>query len=236
MDAIRVRHYSRRTEETYLHWIKRYIYFHNKRHPEEMAEREVAAFLTYLAVQKNVAASTQNIALNALVFMYRHVLDHPLKDIHGLVRAKKPQKLPVVLTQIEVAKVLSKLNGVHWLIACLQYGSGLRLIESVRLRVMDIDFDRRAIFVRNGKGGKDRVVTLADEVIKPIQRHLETVITLHERDLQEGLVVSICRMLWPVSTQPPTGSGNGSIYFLHQHGVSIRVPGLNGVIISTKAV
>ncbi|MEW8052473.1 MAG: integron integrase [Candidatus Thiodiazotropha sp.] len=186
IDAIRVRHYSRRTEETYLHWIKRYIYFHNKRHPEEMAEREVAAFLTYLAVQKNVAASTQNIALNALVFMYRHVLDHPLKDIHGLVRAKKPQKLPVVLTQIEVAKVLSKLNGVHWLIACLQYGSGLRLIESVRLRVMDIDFDRRAIFVRNGKGGKDRVVTLADEVIKPIQRHLETVITLHERDLQEG--------------------------------------------------
>ncbi|MEW8098486.1 MAG: integron integrase [Candidatus Thiodiazotropha endolucinida] len=186
IDAIRVRHYSRRTEETYLHWIKRYIYFHNKRHPEEMAEREVAAFLTYLTVQKNVAASTQNIALNALVFMYRHVLDHPLKDIHGLVRAKKPQKLPVVLTQIEVAKVLSKLNGVHWLIACLQYGSGLRLIESVRLRVMDIDFDRRAIFVRNGKGGKDRVVTLADEVIKPIQRHLETVITLHERDLQEG--------------------------------------------------
>ncbi|MFI0458991.1 MAG: integron integrase [Candidatus Thiodiazotropha endolucinida] len=186
IDAIRVRHYSRRTEETYLHWIKRYIYFHNKRHPEEMAEREVAAFLTYLAVQKNVAASTQNIALNALVFMYRHVLDHPLKDIHGLVRAKKPQKLPVVLTQIEVAKVLSKLNGVHWPIACLQYGSGLRLIESVRLRVMDIDFDRRAIFVRNGKGGKDRVVTLADEVIKPIQRHLETVITLHERDLQEG--------------------------------------------------
>ncbi|WP_369160495.1 integron integrase [Candidatus Thiodiazotropha sp. LNASS1] len=186
IDAIRVRHYSRRTEETYLHWIKRYIYFHNKRHPEEMAEREVAAFLTYLAVQKNVAASTQNIALNALVFMYRHVLDHPLKDIHGLVRAKKPQKLPVVLTQIEVAKVLSKLNGVHWLIACLQYGSGLRLIESVRLRVMDIDFDRRAIFVRNGKGGKDRVVTLADEVVKPIQRHLETVLTLHERDLQEG--------------------------------------------------
>ncbi|MCU7942772.1 MAG: integron integrase [Candidatus Thiodiazotropha sp. (ex Cardiolucina cf. quadrata)] len=186
IDAIRVRHYSRRTEETYLHWIKRYIYFHNKRHPEEMAEREVAAFLTYLAVQKNVAASTQNIALNALVFMYRHVLDHPLKDIHGLVRAKKPQKLPVVLTQIEVAKILSKLNGVHWLVACLQYGSGLRLIESVRLRVMDIDFDRRAIYVRNGKGGKDRVVTLADEVIKPIQRHLETVRTLHERDLHEG--------------------------------------------------
>ncbi|MCU7858447.1 MAG: phage integrase N-terminal SAM-like domain-containing protein, partial [Candidatus Thiodiazotropha sp. (ex Lucinoma kastoroae)] len=103
INAIRVRHYSRRTEETYLHWIKRYIYFHHKRHPQEMAEREVAAFLTDLAVQRNVAANTQNIALNALVFMYRHVLDQPLNEIHGLVRAKKPQKLPVVLTQVEVA-------------------------------------------------------------------------------------------------------------------------------------
>ncbi|MCU7853430.1 MAG: integron integrase [Candidatus Thiodiazotropha sp. (ex Monitilora ramsayi)] len=186
INAVRVRHYSRRTEDTYLHWIKRFIFFHNKRHPETMAEREVAAFLTYLAVKKNVAASTQNIALNALVFMYRHVLDRPLNNIQGLVRAKKPQKLPVVLTQVEVAKILSKLTGQHWLIACLQYGSGLRLIESVRLRVMDIDFDRRAIYVRNGKGGKDRVVTLADEVIQPIKRHLETVRTLHERDLQAG--------------------------------------------------
>lgn len=121
INAIRVRHYSRRTEETYLHWIKRYIYFHHKRHPQEMAEREVAAFLTDLAVQRNVAANTQNIALNALVFMYRHVLDQPLNEIHGLVRAKKPQKLPVVLTQVEVAKILSRLNGLHWLIACLQY-------------------------------------------------------------------------------------------------------------------
>lgn len=153
-----------------------------------MAEHEVAAFLTDLAVRRNVAANTQNIALNALVFMYRHVLDQPLNEIHGLVRAKKPQKLPVVLTQVEVAKILSKLNGLHWLIiACVQYGSGLRLIESVRLRVMDLDFDHKAIFVRNGKGGKDRVVTLADEIIQPLQRHLDTVRTLHERDLGEGL-------------------------------------------------
>jgi len=183
---IRVRHYSRRTEETYLHWIKRFILFHNKRHPQAMGEREVAQFLTALAVKRNVAANTQNLALNALVFLYRHVLDRPLNEIHGVVRAKKPQRLPVVLTQQEVAKVLSKLKGQHWLVGCLQYGSGLRLIESVRLRVMDLDFDRRAIYVRNGKGGKDRVVTLADEIITPLQRHLEAVRTLHERDLREG--------------------------------------------------
>jgi integron integrase len=186
VNQIRVRHYSIRTEETYLHWIKRYIYFHKKRHPKEMAEKEVGQFLTDLAVRGNVAASTQSIALNALVFLYRHVLHQPLKEINGVVRAKKPKRLPVVLTQKEVAKVLSNLKGVYWLIACLQYGSGLRLIESVRLRVMDLDFDRRAIYVRSGKGDKDRVVTLADEIITPLQRHLEIVRTLHERDLADG--------------------------------------------------
>jgi integron integrase len=186
VNKIRVLHYSRRTEDSYLHWIKRFILFHNKRHPLEMGESEVGQFLTDLAVRRNVSASTQNIALNALVFLYRQVLDRPLQEIRGVVRAKKPQRLPVVLTTGEVAKVLANLNGLYWLIACLQYGSGLRLIESVRLRVLDLDFDRRAIYVRNGKGGKDRVVTLADELIPPLQRHLETVRTLHERDLCEG--------------------------------------------------
>ncbi|MCU7921744.1 MAG: integron integrase [Candidatus Thiodiazotropha sp. (ex Dulcina madagascariensis)] len=186
VNQIRVRHYSRRTEDTYLHWIRRFIFFHNKRHPSEMGEREVGQFLSDLAVRRNVAANTQNIALNALVFMCRHVLDRPLNEIHGVVRAKKPQRLPVVLTQKEVAKVLVNLKGPYWLIACLQYGSGLRLIESVRLRVLDLDFDRRAIYVRNGKGGKDRVVTLADAIITPLQRHLEIVRTLHERDLADG--------------------------------------------------
>jgi integron integrase len=186
VNAIRVLHYSRRTEETYLHWIRRFIFFHNKRHPKEMGEREVGKFLTDLAVRGNVAASTQNIALNALVFLYRHVLKQPLNEIHGVVRAKKPQRLPVVLTSREVAKVLANLSGVYWIIACLQYGSGLRLIESVRLRVQDLDFDRRAIYVRNGKGGKDRVVTLADEIVIPLQRHLETIRTLHERDVSDG--------------------------------------------------
>ncbi|MEW8333637.1 MAG: integron integrase [Candidatus Thiodiazotropha sp.] len=186
VNQIRVRHYSRRTEETYLHWIKRYIFYHNKRHPNEMGERQVAQFLTYLAVHGNVAASTQNIALNALVFMYRHVLERPLDHINGIVRAKKPQRLPVVLTQQEVSRLLSNMKGQSWLIACLLYGSGLRLIESLRLRVLDLDFDRKAIYVRNGKGGKDRIVTLADEIITPLKRHLENVRTLHERDLAEG--------------------------------------------------
>lgn len=186
INAIRVLHYSRRTEDTYLHWIKRFIFFHNKRHPSEMGEKEVGRFLTDLAVRQNVSASTQNIALNALVFLYRHVLNRPLSEIQGVVRAKKPQRLPVALTTNEVAKLLANLNGLHWLIACLQYGSGLRLIESVRLRVLDLDFDRRAIYVRNGKGGKDRVVTLADEIVTPLRRHLETVRTLHERDLRDG--------------------------------------------------
>jgi integron integrase len=151
-----------------------------------MGEREVAQFLTDLAVRGNVAAATQNIALNALVFMYRHVLDRPLQEINGVVRAKKPQRLPVVLTRDEVSRILSRLKGQYWLIACLQYGSGLRLIESVRLRVMDLDFEHRAVYVRNGKGGKDRVVTLADELISPLRRHLEVVRTQHERDLAEG--------------------------------------------------
>lgn len=186
VNQIRVRHYSRRTEETYLHWIKRYIRFHNKRHPAEMGEKEVAKFLTDLAVKRNVAANTQGIALNALVFLYRHVIGTPLGDIHGIVRSKKPQRLPTVLTRKEIAQILGRLKGQYWLIACLQYGSGLRLIESVRLRTMDFEFDKRAVYVRNGKGGKDRVVTMADEIIVPLQRHLEVVRTLHERDLADG--------------------------------------------------
>ncbi len=184
--AIRVRHYSYSTEKTYLDWIRRFIFFHKKRHPAEMAEPEVAAFLSHLAVTRNVAASTQNQALNALVFVYKNVLERPLQEINGVVRAKKPQKLPVVLTVEEVGEVLGGLSGVVWLIVCLQYGSGLRLKESVRLRVKDIEFAHRAIIVRDGKGGKDRVVTLSDEIIVPLQRHLENRKTLFEQDIQQG--------------------------------------------------
>lgn len=185
-EAIRIRHYSIRTEETYVHWIKRYIFFHGKRHPAEMGEREVAAFLSDLAVTRNVAPATQNQALNALVFLYKAVLDRPLGEFHGLVRARRAPRLPVVLTREEVAAVVGRLKGHYWLIACLQYGSGLRLMESVRLRVKDLDFEHRAIYVRNGKGGKDRVVTLPDELLTPLRRHLTGRRTLFERDTAEG--------------------------------------------------
>ena len=144
-DAIRTRHYSIRTEQAYLDWTRRFILFHHKRHPRDMGESEVCAFLTHLAVDRNVAASTQNQALNALVFTYKVVLQQPLGEIVGAVRAKKPQRLPVVLTQTEVKQVLGELNGHHWLACCLLYGSGLRLMECVRLRVQDLDFDRRAV-------------------------------------------------------------------------------------------
>ncbi len=183
---IRVRHYSIRTEQAYLSWIKQFIVYHGKRHPAELGDKEVGAFLTYLAQQRNVAAATQNQALNALVFLYRHVLEKPLGELQEVVRAKKPKRLPVVLSQQEVSRLLSHLTEVHWLIGCLMYGSGLRLMECVRLRVKDIEFAHRAIFVRDGKGGKDRVVTLADELLKPLSRHLETVKTLHARDAADG--------------------------------------------------
>jgi len=186
-EAIRVRHFSIRTEEAYVHWIKRFILFHGKRHPTQMGEPEVAAFLTHLAVEGQVASATQNQALNALVFLYRKVLDRPLGACTGIVRAKHLPRVPVVLTATEVASVLQKLKGVYWLIGCLQYGSGLRLLESVRLRVKDLDFDHRAVLVRDGKGGKDRVVTLPDELVVPLERHLGNRRTLFERDCSEGL-------------------------------------------------
>jgi len=186
-EAIRVRHLSIRTEEAYVHWVKRFIFFHAKRHPREMGEREVAAFLSHLAVEGQVASSTQNQALNALVFLYRNVLERPLGDCAGIVRAKRPQRIPTVLTPAEVARLLRELKGVYWLIGCLQYGSGLRLLESVRLRIKDLDFDHRALLVRDGKGGKDRVVTLPDELVVPLERHLANRRTGFERDCALGV-------------------------------------------------
>jgi integron integrase len=184
--AIRVRHYSLRTEHTYLEWIVRFIRFHHHRHPREMGEAEVGAFLSYLAVDLRVAASTQNQALNALNFLYKAVLERPLGELHGVVRAKRPQRLPVVLTQDEVRRLLREVDGSHWLVACLLYGSGLRLMEATRLRVKDLDFHHRAMVVRDGKGGKDRVVTLPDELFVPLRRHLQAVKLVHEKDLGDG--------------------------------------------------
>ena len=184
--AIRVRHYSIRTEEAYVYWTRRFILFHGKRHPLQLGERDVAAFLSDLASFGRVSPATQNQALNALVFLYRVVLERPLGDLVNVVRAKPRLQLPVVLTVAEVSRLLAALREPMWLVACLQYGSGLRLLESLRLRVKDLDIPHRAILVRNGKGAKDRVVTLPDELIVPLERHLATRQTLFERDLAAG--------------------------------------------------
>jgi len=221
--AVRVRHYSIRTEKTYLHWIKRYILFHGKRHPSEMRETEVAEFLSHLAISRRVSASTQNQALNALVFLYRVVLERPLESIEGIVRAKRPQRLPVVLDPGEVRRILTCLEGAHWLAACLMYGSGLRLMECLRLRVMDIDFSHRAIIVRHGKGGKDRVVTLPDDLIQPLQRHLHSVKLVHEKDLADGYGEFRSPTHSRESTPMLRRSGDGNTCFRHPHVARIRL-------------
>ena len=184
-DSIRLRHYSRATEKTYVAWVKRFILYHDKRHPGNMGAKEVTDFLSHLALQRNVSPSTQNQAFNALMYLYRHVLKTPIEDLSA-VRAKKKQKIPVVLTKSEIRDVLKELSGKNWLAACLMYGSGLRLMECLRLRVMNLDFDHRAICIHNGKGGKDRVVTLPDQVIKPLKLHLEQVKLAHEKDIADG--------------------------------------------------
>ncbi len=183
---LRVRHYSLRTEEAYVQWIRRFILFHNKRHPREMAETDINAFLSYLAVERNVAASTQNQALNALLFLYKKVLQVELGFIGDLVRAKRPRKLPVVLTRSEVRAILSHLSGTTWLMASLLYGTGMRLMECLRLRVKDIDFSYHQILVRDGKGKKDRVTMLPQNLKKPLQEHIDRAQQLHEEDLTEG--------------------------------------------------
>jgi len=184
--AIRIRHYSIRTEQAYLGWIKQFILFHNKRHPAEMSAFEITAFLNHLASERRVSASTQNQALNALVFLYKAVLDKPVNELEGLVRAKRAKRLPVVLTTEEVIRLLSQLKEAQWLMASLLYGSGLRLLECLRLRVKDLDFQHRAICVRAGKGNKDRITTLSDELIPYLHRHLALVREIHCQDLAEG--------------------------------------------------
>jgi len=185
--AIRTRHYSYRTEKAYVHWIKRFIFYHNKRHPAEMGEAEIAAFLSSLASESHVSASTQNQALNALLFLYHEVLEKKIGLIEGVVRAKRPRRLPVVLTKEEVKKVLDCLSGTTWLMAMILYGAGLRLMECCRLRVKDIDFSRNQIVVRAGKGDKDRYTMLPAAIKEPLLRHLQAVKRQHEEDLRMGL-------------------------------------------------
>jgi site-specific recombinase XerD len=174
-DAVRARHYSRRTEEAYIAWIRRYILFHCKRHPAEMGAAELTQFLTSLAVQGKVAASTQNQALSALLFLYREVLGHEVPWLDDLVYAKRPRRLPVVLTRDEVRALLGHLQGVPRLMALLLYGAGLRVLECARLRVKDIDFSQNQIVVRAGKGDRDRVTMLAATVKADLARHLDSV-------------------------------------------------------------
>lgn len=185
-DSLRVRHLSLRTEKAYLHWVRRYILFHGKRHPLEMGETEVNAFLTYLAVERQVSPSTQTQALCALVFLYRTVLDRDLGELEGLIRAKRRRHLPVVLTREEVKSVLAQLRDTDHLFFALLYGTGMRLSEGLRLRVKDVDLSMSQITVRDGKGGKDRMTVLPESLKPPILSHLRGVKRLHEQDLKGG--------------------------------------------------
>src|SRR6266705_2552528 len=185
-DVIRRKHFSIRTEQAYVDWIRRFILFHGKRHPSEMAEAEVTEFLTYLAREGNVAASTQNQALSALLFLYKEVLKQEIGWLEGVERAKGPARLPVVLTKEEVRKLFVHLHGTPRLMAGLLYGSGLRLMECVRLRVKDIDFALAQITVRDAKGGKDRVTMLPINLSEPLRRHLLRMKAQHEQDLEDG--------------------------------------------------
>jgi len=185
-EIMRLKHMSHRTEETYLYWIKQFILFHNKRNPEFMSALEIRAYLSYLATDRDVSASTQNLALNSIIFLYNQVLKKEIGSLKEIERAKRPKRLPTVFSQKEVLIILSVMKETPQLVAGLLYGSGLRLMECLRLRIQDIDFDRDQILVRSGKGDKDRVTLLPQRLKEPLQNHLKWVKHLHERDLDQG--------------------------------------------------
>ena len=184
--AIRVRHYSTSTEKTYCYWIRFFIRFHNMRHPRDMGGDEINAFLNFLAIERSVSPATQSQALNAIVFLYSKVLEIDLGHFDNFARAKPRQRLPVVFTHEEALQVLSHLEGKYWLMASLLYGCGLRISECLRLRVKDIEFSRRSIYVRDGKGGKDWVTVLPDSLVEPLTLQLDHVKNVHNFDLKEG--------------------------------------------------
>ncbi|AVZ79472.1 integron integrase [Zoogloeaceae bacteirum Par-f-2] len=186
-ERLRFKHYSIRTEHQYVQWVRRFILFHGKRHPAEMGAKEVEAFLTHLAVQGQVAAATQNQALSALLFLYREVLGQDLPWLDQVVRAKRPARLPVVLSRQEVGRVLEHMDGVYGLMARLLYGTGMRLMECVRLRVKDVDFERGEILVRDGKGAKDRVTMLPLSLVPLLQAHLQKRRRVYELDREQGM-------------------------------------------------
>src|SRR6267378_1165667 len=186
--AIRTRHYSPRTEEAYVQWVRRFVRFCDTRHPRELGPRDVTQFLSHLAVEGKVSASTQNQALSALVFLYKDLLDMPVGWLSALVRAKRPLRVPVVFTKDEVRRVFMRLKGrgVAALVAGVLYGTGMRLLEALRLRVKDVDFAKREVVVRGGKGDRDRVTMLAERLEGPLLKHLAEVATQHERDIAVG--------------------------------------------------
>jgi integron integrase len=186
-DLIRRKHYSIRTEQAYLDWVKRYILFHGKRHPQEMGEAQIVAFLNHLAVQRNVAASTQNQALNALVFLYKQVLGREELALDDITRAKRPERLPTVFDRSEIEALFTHMEGTAKLVAALLYGAGLRLLEALRLRIQDMEFERSQIIVRNGKGAKDRVTLLPPALVPPIRDQMTLAKQLHAQDLAAGL-------------------------------------------------
>jgi len=183
---LRIRHYSRRTEESYLAWVRRFVLFSGKRHPREMGGTEIQAFLAELAMEKRVSASTQNQAMCALLFLYRDVLKMDDLTLTLATRAQRPERLPVVLTKQEVRAILDRTKGTVSLVACLLYGAGLRLMECMTMRVKDIDFARKEIVVRDGKGQKDRVTMLPEAVAEPLKKHLQKARALHDKDLAQG--------------------------------------------------
>ncbi len=186
-DVIRKKHYSIRTEQAYVDWAKRFILFHKKNHPKDLGEKEISQFISHLATDRRVASSTQNQALNAIVFLYKRVLNIELGNFGHMERAKKPEKLPTVMSRTEVNKVLSSMSGINQLMAKLLYGCGLRLMECVRLRVKDIDFEQNHIIVRDGKGMKDRSTMLPEQLKPLLMEHLEGVKITHKQDLQNRL-------------------------------------------------
>ncbi|MCX5839294.1 MAG: integron integrase [Deltaproteobacteria bacterium] len=186
-DVLRKRHYSIRTEQVYVDWIKRYIFFHEKRHPLEMGAQEISRFLSHLATERNVAASTQNQALNAILFLYRQVLQKEIGDLGPTERARKPERLPTVMSRGEAGKLLAAMTGIHQLMAKILYGCGLRLMECVRLRIKDVDFDQSQIIVRDGKGMKDRATMLPEQLKPLLTEQIKRVCILHEQDLRGGL-------------------------------------------------
>lgn len=185
-EAIRTRHYSIRTEAAYVDWIRRFIVFHGKRHPAEMGPAEVGAFLSHLATERGVSASTQNQARSALLFLYRAVLGAELPGLEDVVPAKTARRLPVVLTEREVRTLLQAMSGATGLVAALLYGTGMRLLEGLRLRVKDVEFERREILVRDGKGGKDRVTVLPENLTAPLQQQRAQARALYPQDLADG--------------------------------------------------